>query len=76
MEMDPWVVAQVLDPNLSVTGFHGQAVVHTTRVEALLQQAIEHGGVCHSPFTAYIMRSISRVWDTFTWRLFLTDSLS
>jgi hypothetical protein len=41
--MDPWVVAQVLDTNLSSTGFQGQAVVHTTRVEVLLQQAVNHG---------------------------------
>jgi hypothetical protein len=43
VEMDPWVVAQVLDANLSSTGFQGQAVVHTTRVEVLLQQAVNHG---------------------------------
>jgi 16S rRNA G966 N2-methylase RsmD len=43
VEMDPWVVAQVLDANLSSTGFQGQAVVHTTQVEVLLQQAVNHG---------------------------------
>lgn len=43
--MDPWVVAQVLDPNLSVTGFDGQTVVHTAQVEALLKQVAERGGM-------------------------------
>jgi hypothetical protein len=41
--MDPWVVAQVLDANMSLTGFQGQAVVHTVWVEVLLQQAVNHG---------------------------------
>jgi len=43
VEMDPWVVAQVLDPNLSVTGFDGQTIVHTAQVEALLKQVAERG---------------------------------
>jgi 16S rRNA (guanine(966)-N(2))-methyltransferase RsmD len=43
VEMDPWVVAEVLDPNLAVTGFQSQAVVHISPVESLLEQAAEHG---------------------------------
>jgi hypothetical protein len=39
------VVAQVLDPNLSVTGFDGQTIVHTAQVEALLKQVAERGGM-------------------------------
>ena len=43
----------MLDPNLSVTGFDGQTVVHTAQVEALLKQAAERGGML-----AYIYRII------------------
>ncbi|KAG0632070.1 hypothetical protein M758_1G301900 [Ceratodon purpureus] len=49
VEMDPWVVAEVLDPNLAVTGFQSQAVVHTSPVETLLQQAAENGGMLVVP---------------------------
>lgn len=49
MEMDPWVVAEVLDPNLAVTGFQNQAVVHTSPVETLLEQAAENGGMLVVP---------------------------
>ena len=45
MEMDPWVVDNVLDPNLAVTGFQSQAVVHISAVETLLEQVAEHGGM-------------------------------
>jgi len=47
--MDPWVVAEVLDPNLAVTGFQSQAVVHISPVESLLEQAAEHGGMLIIP---------------------------
>lgn len=43
VEMDPWVVSEVLDPNLAVTGFQDQTVLHISPVETLLEQAAEHG---------------------------------
>ncbi|KAL6960680.1 hypothetical protein U1Q18_038444 [Sarracenia purpurea var. burkii] len=39
VEMDPWVVSDVLRPNLEWTGFLDVSVVHTVRVENFLQQA-------------------------------------
>lgn len=44
----------MLDPNLSVTGFDGQTVVHTAQVEALLKQVAERGGIL-----TYITQSLS-----------------
>uniref|UniRef100_A0A2P2IW82 rRNA methyltransferase YlbH n=2 Tax=Rhizophora mucronata TaxID=61149 RepID=A0A2P2IW82_RHIMU len=41
VEMDPWVVSNVLQPNLECTGFLGASVIHTVRVENFLEQA-EH----------------------------------
>lgn len=52
--MDPWVVAEVLDPNLAVTGFQSQAVVHISPVETLLKQAAEHGGMLIIPDNLFI----------------------
>jgi hypothetical protein len=49
VEMDPWVVSEVLDPNLAVTGFQDQTVVHISPVETLLEQAAEHGGMLIIP---------------------------
>lgn len=39
--MDPWVVSDVLRPNLEWTGFLDASVIHTVRVENFLEQA-EH----------------------------------
>ncbi|KAK4757061.1 hypothetical protein SAY87_007188 [Trapa incisa] len=39
VEMDPWVVSDVLQPNLEWTGFSEAAVIHTVRVEDFLDQA-------------------------------------
>ncbi|GLT35424.1 hypothetical protein SLA2020_098780 [Shorea laevis] len=39
VEMDPWVVSDVLRPNLEWTGFLDVSVIHTVRVEKFLQQA-------------------------------------
>ncbi|XP_019708744.2 uncharacterized protein [Elaeis guineensis] len=41
VEMDPWVVSEVLQPNLEWTGFLDVSVIHTVRVESFLEQA-EH----------------------------------
>lgn len=43
VEMDSWVVAEVLDPNLKATDFQSQAIIHTSPVETLLAQVAEHG---------------------------------
>ncbi|XP_038972537.1 putative rRNA methyltransferase YlbH isoform X2 [Phoenix dactylifera] len=41
VEMDPWVVSEVLQPNIEWTGFLDVSVIHTIRVESFLEQA-EH----------------------------------
>ncbi|KAL7190439.1 hypothetical protein ACSBR2_022673 [Camellia fascicularis] len=39
VEMDPWVVSDVLRPNLEWTSFLDVSVIHTARVERFLEQA-------------------------------------
>ncbi|KAF6157303.1 hypothetical protein GIB67_004241 [Kingdonia uniflora] len=39
VEMDPWVVSEVLRPNLEWTGFLDASVIHTVRVESFLERA-------------------------------------
>ncbi|CAF2007362.1 unnamed protein product [Brassica oleracea var. botrytis] len=39
VEMDPWVVSNVLQPNLEHTGFVEASVIHTARVENFLERA-------------------------------------
>lgn len=39
VEMDPWVVSNVLQPNLESTGFLDVSVIHTVRVENFLERA-------------------------------------
>ncbi|KAI5665590.1 hypothetical protein M9H77_15443 [Catharanthus roseus] len=39
VEMDPWVVSDVLQPNLEWTGFLDSSVIHTVRVEDFLARA-------------------------------------
>ncbi|CAH9122717.1 unnamed protein product [Cuscuta epithymum] len=40
VEMDPWVVSDVLRPNLESTGFLHVSVIHNVRVENFLEQAV------------------------------------
>ncbi|XP_077211869.1 methyltransferase isoform X2 [Tasmannia lanceolata] len=44
VEMDPWVVTEVLRPNLEWTGFLDVSVIHTVRVESFLEQAEQFPG--------------------------------
>ncbi|XP_010514550.1 PREDICTED: uncharacterized protein LOC104790487 [Camelina sativa] len=39
VEMDPWVVSNVLQPNLEHTGFVDASVIHTAQVENFLERA-------------------------------------
>ncbi|OMO52774.1 RNA methyltransferase, RsmD [Corchorus olitorius] len=39
VEMDPWVISNVLRPNLEWTGFLDVSVIHPVRVESFLDQA-------------------------------------
>ncbi|XP_038890433.1 putative rRNA methyltransferase YlbH [Benincasa hispida] len=39
VEMDPWVVSDVLRPNLESTGFFDDSVIHTIRVENFIDRA-------------------------------------
>ncbi|CAA7051975.1 unnamed protein product [Microthlaspi erraticum] len=44
VEMDPWVVSNVLQPNLEHTGFVDASVIHTARVENFLERAEKLAG--------------------------------
>ncbi|XP_065879132.1 uncharacterized protein [Euphorbia lathyris] len=44
IEMDPWVVSNVLKPNLESTGFLDVSVIHTVRVETFLERAEQFVG--------------------------------
>lgn len=44
VEMDPWVVSDVLRPNLEVTGFIDDSVIHTVRVEKFFERAEQFVG--------------------------------
>ncbi|KAL5080159.1 hypothetical protein RYX36_008580 [Vicia faba] len=44
VEMDPWVVSDVLRPNLEVTGFLDDSVIHTVRVEKFFERAEQFVG--------------------------------
>ena len=39
VEMDPWVISDVLRPNLECTGFLDVSVIHAVRVENFLERA-------------------------------------
>ncbi|KAL7191797.1 hypothetical protein ACSBR2_023800 [Camellia fascicularis] len=45
VEMDPWVVSDVLRPNLEWTSFLDVSVIHTARVERFLEQAERFAGM-------------------------------
>lgn len=45
--MDPWVVSDVLRPNLEWTGFLDVSVIHTVRVEVFLARAMQFIGMCY-----------------------------
>ncbi|GAA0146679.1 RNA methyltransferase [Lithospermum erythrorhizon] len=44
VEMDPWVVSDVLRPNLEWTGFLDVSSIHTVRVESFLEHAENFAG--------------------------------
>ncbi|XP_022637681.1 uncharacterized protein LOC106775531 isoform X2 [Vigna radiata var. radiata] len=44
VEMDPWVVSDVLRPNLEETGFLDASVIHTVRVEKFFERAEQFVG--------------------------------
>ncbi|XP_059642796.1 uncharacterized protein LOC132284690 [Cornus florida] len=44
VEMDPWIVSDVLRPNLEWTGFLDVSVIHTVQVERFLEQAKQFVG--------------------------------
>ncbi|KAJ7571023.1 hypothetical protein O6H91_01G145500 [Diphasiastrum complanatum] len=46
VENDPWIVSNVLVPNLKATSFHEQSMVHTIRVEAYLERTSSQNGDC------------------------------
>ncbi|MED6184128.1 hypothetical protein PIB30_044482 [Stylosanthes scabra] len=44
IEMDPWVVSDVLRPNLEATGFLDASIIHTVRVEKFFERADQFVG--------------------------------
>jgi hypothetical protein len=44
VEMDPWVISEVLKPNLECTGFLGISHIHMYRVENFLAMAEKSKG--------------------------------
>lgn len=46
--MDPWVVSNVLQPNLQWTGFLDFSVIHTVTVENFLERAQQFVGMYSS----------------------------
>ncbi|CAN1153210.1 Putative rRNA methyltransferase YlbH [Linum perenne] len=44
VEMDPWVISNVLQPNLEWTGFLDMSIVHAVPVESFLKQAAHFVG--------------------------------
>ncbi|KAL5725372.1 hypothetical protein ACHQM5_008524 [Ranunculus cassubicifolius] len=44
VEMDPWVISEVLRPNLEWTGFLEASVIHPLRVESFLERAEKLAG--------------------------------
>ena len=51
MEMDPWVVSNVLQPNLQWTGFLDTSAIHIVTVENFLKRAQQFVGV----FSSHLM---------------------
>jgi hypothetical protein len=45
VEMDPWVISEVLEPNLRATGFLDVSVIHMKRVESFLENAEKLPGI-------------------------------
>jgi hypothetical protein len=43
--MDPWVISEVLEPNLRATGFLDVSVIHMKRVESFLENAEKLPGI-------------------------------
>ncbi|XP_047317308.1 putative rRNA methyltransferase YlbH [Impatiens glandulifera] len=41
VEMDPWVISQVLQPNLEWTSFLDESIIHAVRVEKFLEQSVQ-----------------------------------
>jgi hypothetical protein len=45
VELDPWVVTNVLQPNIDNCDFNSESVIHTQKVEAFFDRAEEPGGL-------------------------------
>lgn len=57
--MDPWVVSDILRPNLEWTGFLDVSVIHTVRVESFLDRAEQFVGISYFTSTLCCMFSLS-----------------
>ncbi|CAI0455767.1 unnamed protein product [Linum tenue] len=55
--MDPWVISNVLQPNLDWTGFLDLSVVHAVPVENFLKQAQHFVGMYHTVVVEYPLRT-------------------
>jgi 16S rRNA G966 N2-methylase RsmD len=50
VEADPWVVSNVLRPNIAACGIAADVSIHTARVEEFLRQAASRPAFCGPPF--------------------------
>ncbi|KAJ6754227.1 METHYLTRANSFERASE [Salix purpurea] len=64
VEMDPWVVSNVLQPNLECTGFLDVSVIHTVRVESFLERADQFVGAGVLPLSYFSSFSLSLSFTT------------
>ncbi|XP_039016831.1 putative rRNA methyltransferase YlbH isoform X2 [Hibiscus syriacus] len=85
VEMDPWIISNVLRPNLKWTGFLDVSVIHPVRVETFLEQADRFVGgngpfdyisvtppytqVDYGTLMAQISKSAIVGEDTFIWNI-------
>ncbi|KAG6525570.1 hypothetical protein ZIOFF_015532 [Zingiber officinale] len=63
VEMDPWVVSKVLQPNLESTGFSDVSVIHTVRVERFLEQAEQSLASFNGQLTKLYFADNNRTFD-------------
>jgi 16S rRNA (guanine(966)-N(2))-methyltransferase RsmD len=50
VELDPWVVTNVLQPNIDNCDFNSESVIHTQKVEAFFDRAEEPGAISGGAF--------------------------
>lgn len=62
MEMDPWVISDVLRPNLESTGFLEASTIHTARVETFLKDAERFVGNSILSLSSQLIQLLNFFW--------------